>query len=108
MDSKPVVGQDFSLDVFMPTVGDRYNLSNTDWEVEVFVSQEKVARYGKDQATKINDNTYSLPIETSEIGPGRYYSILSVKIPDARFKSGYRLESWQKFTGVIIYPKYDV
>lgn len=108
METKPVVGQDFDLDVSMETIGGKYNLSNTDWEVEVFVSSEKVVTYSKDQATKINDNTYSLPIQTSELGPGRYYAILSVKIPDARFESGYRLESWQKFTGVTIYPKYDV
>ncbi len=108
METKPVVGLDFKLTVSMDTVAGKYHLSNTEWEVEVFVSPDKVVTFKKSQATKIDENNYSVPVESAEIGAGRYYTILSVKIPDSDFQKGYRLETWQRFSGVIIYQKYDV
>lgn len=108
METKPVVGLDFKLTVSMDTVAGKYNLSNTQWEVEVFASSDKVVIFQKSQATKIDDNNYSVPVESAEIGEGRYYTILSVQIPDSDFLKGYRLESWQRYSGVTIYPKYDV
>lgn len=106
MQAKPVVGIDFDLEIKLDTIGEQWNLGNTEWDIEVFASPVKVVKFTKDQAKKINDNTYSLPIQTKKIGHGRYQAILSIKIPDTSFESGYRIESWKKDTGIIIYQKY--
>lgn len=108
MEAKPVVGIDFDLEIRLDTIGDLWNLGNTEWEVEIFASPVKVVKFSKNQATKINENTYSLPVKTDDIGHGRYHAILSIQIPDTSFERGYRIESWKKDTGIIIYPKYNV
>ena len=108
MEIKPVVGVDFKLNVSMETINNKYNLTNTVWSVEVFASPTSVLTVEKKDAKKVDDNNYTVPVESSKLGAGKYYLILTVNVPDSDFPKGYRVESWQRFSGVTVYKKYEL
>ncbi|MBR6732149.1 MAG: hypothetical protein IKL91_05495 [Bacteroidales bacterium] len=108
MEMRPVVGLDFKLKITQPTINDKYNLSNTEWSVDVFVSSSSVLTIEKDEAKKVDDNNYLIPVESSKLGAGKYYTILTIKVPDSDFAKGYRTESWQRYSGVTVYKRYEV
>ena len=80
MEIRPVVGQDFKLNITMETINNKYNLSNTEWSVDVFASSTSVVTIEKKDAKKVDDNNYLIPVESSKLGPGKYYIILTVKV----------------------------
>lgn len=108
MEIRPVVGQDFKLNITMETINNKYNLSNTDWSVDVFSSSTSVVTIEKKDAKKVDDNNYLIPVESSKLGHGKYYIILTVKVPDSDFAKGYRTESWQRYSGVTVYKRYEL
>lgn len=108
MESKPIEGIRFKMNVSMSPIDDN-TLENTEWDVEVFSQKtQQGVVIPKSEATREDANNYRIPIDSAKIGIGKYYYIHTVKIPDADFPDGYRIEKWQKFSGVTIYGKYDV
>lgn len=102
MDQNSVVGTRFKVNVNMQPV-DGYNLGNVDWEVKVFVdSNNKSLILKKDQCKRIDDDNYYIPIDSSILGPGRYYVTLTVNLPDGDFSDGVRIEKVTAYTGVTI------
>lgn len=107
MEAKPIEGIRFKMNVTMDPI-DGYTLEDTEWDVEVFAVGKKGVVFPKSEAIMSDANNYLLPIDSAKIGHGKYYYIITVRIPDADFPDGFRVEKWQTYSGIQIYAKYDV
>lgn len=103
--TNPVVGTGIKLSISMTPVND-ISLKSVDWEVLVCSDKGfKELVIPKEDAVYIDDDTYVICVDTNLIGPGRYYTTITVYIPDDDFDKGFRLERHKSFTGVTIDPQ---
>lgn len=102
LSNNSVHGTEFKLAINMTPI-DNYNLSNTEWEVKVFVEGgSKSAIIKKEECRDAGDDTFIIPVDSKQLGAGRYFLTLTVQIPDGDFPDGIRTERRTGFTGVTI------
>lgn len=103
MDGNSVKGTQFKLNIHMEPIGS-YHLSNLEWEAKVLTyGLDGVAqRFLKSSASKVNDDNYTIIVDTTIGGAGAYWLTLSVDVPDTTAQGGKRIEKVTVFTGVII------
>lgn len=92
----------FKLNVWMDAI-DGFHLSDVEFEVEVYTeNSQKIIRFPKSDAIKIDDDNYKVMVDSSVCGAGRYWMTLIAYIPDTDFEDGIRIEAKTTFTGVTI------
>lgn len=79
---KPIIlGDKPMLTISTPPILGMYPLSDIDWRVEFFASQGSVTIH-KNEAVKVDDNTYTVRVDTFRTGTGKLRGILYPSIPD--------------------------
>ena len=102
LSNNSVHGTEFKLALSMTPI-DTYNLSNTTWEVKVFVEGgSKFTIIKKEDYRDAGEDTFIVPVDSKPLGAGRYFLTLTVLIPDGDFPDGFRTERRTGFTGVTI------
>lgn len=97
-----VKGTKFKVNLNMTPI-DGVHLADVDWDVRVFTdSGSKSQSVKKDEATKIDDDNYIIPIDSAICGSGTYFLTLSINIPDTHFADNIRTEVKTAPTGVTI------
>ena len=100
--SNSVIDTRFKINVNMQPL-DGYHLGNTEWEAMVFTQMGRRRKtFKKDDCVKVDEDNYIVPIDSAELGAGKYYITLTVYIPDSDFSDGFRKEKRTGFTGVTI------
>lgn len=86
---KPIVlGERPKLSITMSPIADAYSLAAIDWRVEFYASRGSVV-ITKEQAERIDDNTYAVRVDTLRTGTGKLCGILFPCIPDNNMPEGY-------------------
>lgn len=84
---KPIVsGEIPTLKIEMTPMGN-YRLANIDWYVEFSASRGKVV-IEKRNAVMLDENSYTVRVNTANIGTGKLYGILYPSIPDPDVEGG--------------------
>lgn len=98
-----VVGTQFKVNLYMTPIGDS-NLENSNFDIEVFTKENSsnIITISKNKCKKIDSNNYLIPIDSSELGAGRYYIRLIIHLKDSEFEGGIRIEKKTAYTNVII------
>ena len=79
---KPIIqGEKPTISISTPEIAGRYTLDNIDWRVEFYASRGSVI-IEKKNATKVDDNTYTVRVDTLKTGTGKLVGILYPAIPD--------------------------
>lgn len=82
-----------------------YALKDLDFTVEVHTDRYgKRKGYLKDNCVKIDDDTYGAPVNSEEMGTGKYFATVTLYIPDTHFIDGTRKDVSTFFTGMEILP----
>lgn len=85
--NEPLIsGQIPTMTVKMSPIGD-YHLADIDWRVEYYASKGKVV-IPKSKAKQIDEDTYSVRVDTKNIGLGEMLGILYPSIPDPEVEGG--------------------
>lgn len=86
---KPIVlGERPKLSITMSPIADAYSLAAIDWRVEFYASRGSVV-ITKEEAEQIDDNTYTVRVDTNKTGTGKLCGILYPSIPDSEIEEGY-------------------
>lgn len=103
MEGNSAKGTQFKLNIFMSMIGG-YHLSGLEWEavVSTYVLGGIAQRFQKSDAHKVDEDNYTIIVDTTVGGAGAYWLTLSVDIPDSTAKGGKRKEKVSVFTGVVI------
>lgn len=64
----------------------------------------KPKKYEKNDCIKIDEDTYAAPVDSAEIGYGRYFIDIILHVPDTHFPAGYRKEIKTYYSGKEILP----
>lgn len=103
-DSASSLGTQFKIYVQMEPI-DGHTLNDLDFSAEVFTDRRGKSRtYQKADCIKVDDDTYAIPVDSSELGAGRYFIKLTVLIPDTHFIVGYRKDVSTFYSGKEIHP----
>lgn len=86
--SKIIMGDKPKLTIHTSPIGGVYHLADIDWRVEFYASRGSVV-ITKNQAVKVDDDTYTVRVDTLKIGTGKLYGILYPSIPDSEVEGGY-------------------
>jgi hypothetical protein len=82
-----------------------YALKDLDFTVVVHTDRyDKRKGYLKGNCVKIDDDTYAAPVDSEEIGTGKYFATVTVYIPDTYFIDGIRKDVSTFYTGMEILP----
>lgn len=83
-----ILGEKPKLTISTPPIAGAYTLGDINWRVEFYASRGSVY-IDKADATKVDDNTYIVRVDTSKTGTGKLYGILYPSIPDREMPAGY-------------------
>lgn len=98
------LGTEFKIQLKMEPI-DGQTLSDLDFSVVVHTDRyNKRQIYNKKDCILMNDDTYAVPVDSAELGPGRYYVTVTVYIPDTHFIEGVRKDVSTYFSGKEIIP----
>lgn len=95
-------GQLQDMTVNMEPIGE-YHLADIDWRVEYFASLGS-SIIKNTEATKVDEDTYIVTVDTGATGPGELRGILYALVPDER---GYKELLLPFSTGEEVVSKYD-
>lgn len=93
------------MTVRMDAIGN-YHLADIDWRVEYFASLGS-SSIKKDEATKVDEDTYIVRVDTGATGTGVLRGILYPLIPDERGEDGVKELIVPFDTGEEVVSKYD-
>ena len=97
-----VKGTEFKVRISMAPIDNRH-MSDIEWECLVFTETSlKTLTINKQEAIKVDRDTYIIRIDSNVCGAGKYYVTLTAYIPDDDFIDGIRTEKRTAFTGVTI------
>lgn len=97
-----VKGTEFKLIVSMVPI-DGHKLADVEWEALIFTeSGIKSLTVRKTDAKRVDDDNYTVIVDSTICGAGKYYMTLTAYIPDTDFPNGFRTEKRTAFTGVTI------
>lgn len=102
MDKLIPAGQLQDMTVNMEPIG-KYHLADIDWRVEYFASLGS-SIIKKTEATKVDENTYIVTVDTGATGTGELRGILYPLVPAER---GYKELLLPFSTGEEVVSKYD-
>lgn len=83
-----ILGDKPKISISATEIAGRYTLANIDWSVEFYASRGSVV-IEKKNATKVDDNTYTVRVDTNKTGTGKLGGILYPSIPDSEIEGGY-------------------
>lgn len=102
--SSSCIGTEFKISVSMEPI-EGQTLSELDFNAEVYTDRSgKGKKYEKADCIKLDNDTYVVPVDSSEIGAGRYFIKVTVFIPDTHFLDGYRKDVSTFYSGKEILP----
>lgn len=98
-------GTELKVSLTMEQIGTA-RLSSVGWSAYVWSSDVpyKGQTIAKEQAIKVDDDTYILLLDSDKIGPGRYKLTLTANLPDADYPDGLRTEVQTIDLGIVITP----
>ncbi len=99
----PSVGTDLKLNV-TAELGNDLHLSDVDFFARFGNLYGKSVTIEKKDMEKYDDDNYVAVVDTKIIGAGEYWMKLTVKIPDADCKDGFRMEVVTVPTGEKVKP----
>ena len=86
---KPIIlGDKPKMTISATPIADVFTLAEIDWKVEFYASRGSVF-IRKEDAVRIDDNTYAMRVDTRKTGTGRLMGVLHPNIPDRESESGY-------------------
>lgn len=96
-------GTELKVSLAMERIGSA-SLSSIGWSVYVWSSDApyKGQTIAKEQAIKVDDNTYILLLDSDKIGPGHYQLTFTANLPDADYPDGLRTEVQTINLGITI------
>ncbi|MEE1069837.1 MAG: hypothetical protein U0K81_05110 [Paludibacteraceae bacterium] len=100
-----ISGQIPTILVKMSPIGD-YHLADINWQVEFYASRGKVV-IEKAKAKKIDEDSYTVRVDTTNIGLGELHGILYPSIPDLDMEDGVYTPPIPFETEEIIVDKYN-
>ena len=65
---------------------DGKSLSECDFTVSLFVTNNKKIKFKKSDCVKVNDDTYSLTFNTKDIGRGTVRMSLNIRVPNEDYE----------------------
>ncbi len=96
-------GSDFKLKVNITNLGDSKHLSDNDVSLTcVLMSGSSIAEYSKSQLTKLDDDTYVIPVKTVGMDKGDLFLRTTVVVPDTSFPGNSRTDIRKIDTGITI------
>lgn len=101
--SNSVQGTQFEVNIYMKPI-EGYHLSGLEWSADIgtYTLDGKVQTFPKASATKVDDDNYTVIVDSTIGGPGAYWLTLTVYIPNSAAPNGTRREIVTVFTGVMI------
>lgn len=103
MDERIYVGSKRKIGIGTEPIGD-ITLSQCDFSIELYCSPFKPVVFQKGDAEKIDENSYSVILDSTIVGVGKLKCKLIVGIPDESFADGVRVEFVYFYTGIEILP----
>jgi hypothetical protein len=99
----PVIGTGIKLNVNIAPIGD-YHMSDYDFECLFFTSSRADGIVvTKAEMTAVDNDNYLAVLDSSKLGSGRVYCLVTAMIPDGSFEGGYRVEKAEISTNEVIY-----
>lgn len=93
------IGTEFKIKVQMERI-DGHSLSDLDFHVEVFTDRNKKrVVYEKEKCIMLDEDSYAIPVDSQELGSGRYFISITVYIPDTHFPEGVRKDVSTFYSG---------
>lgn len=84
---------------------DGHSLSDLDFSVEVHTDRRGSRKhYGKKDCIMLNHDSYAVPVDSAELGPGKYYLEVTLLIPNTHFAEGVRKDVSTFYSGKEIMP----
>lgn len=102
-----ILGDKPKMFVKMSPLAGEYTLSSIEWSVTFYASRGELT-IAKSAATKIDDDTYSVRVDTSKVGVGKLYGILYPRIPDSEVDEGFYVPPVPFDTGEEIVSPYNI
>lgn len=98
------IGTQFEIYFQMEPI-DGHPLSDLDFSVEVSTDRRGSRKlYGKDDCIMLNHDSYAVPVDSAELGPGKYYLKVTLLIPNTHFIEGVRKDVSTFYSGKEIMP----
>lgn len=98
------IGTEFKIKVQMEPI-EGFALKDLDFTAAVHTDRYgKRKDYSKEDCIKIDDDTYAVPVNTADIGAGKYFITVTVYIPDTHFVDGTRKDVSVFPIGIEILP----
>lgn len=97
----PSVGTKVKINVSMDPVND-VHLNEMDFRCEFFCTRMRVQRFRKRDLNEVDADNFLAEVDTRKIGAGMVYMRITVEVPDADCRGGFRTEVATVPTGVII------
>lgn len=98
------IGTEFKIKLQMEPI-DGHSLSDLDFSVEVHTDRRGSRKtYRKDDCIMLDSDSYAVPVDSAELGPGKYYLKVTVLIPDTHFIEGVRKDVSTFYSGKDIMP----
>lgn len=101
MDERIYNGSEREIGFGIEPIND-FTLSECDFSVELYCSPFKPVVFQKSEAKKIDENNYSVILDTTLVGTGKLKCKLTIGIPDESFADGVRVEVVYFYTGIEI------
>lgn len=99
--NKPIIFGEIPKFAIKMSPVENFNLSNIDWSVEFYVSIRRVV-IPKSECEEIDQDTYSVRVDTSLLSPGVLRGVLYPQIPDADIEGGIYMPPVPFETGEVI------
>ena len=102
--SSSCIGTEFKISISMEPI-EGQTLSEIDFNADVYTDRSgKHKTYKKPDCANLDNYTYVVAVDSSELGAGRYFIKVTVFIPDTHFLDGYRKDVSTFFSGKEILP----
>lgn len=100
-----ILGEKPKIAVKMARINDIYTLSSLSWRVE-FCASKGTLIMDKTEAEQVDEDTYTLRVDTAQIGTGKLTGVLYPCIPDSEVEGGYYCPPVPFDTGKTIVSPY--
>ena len=85
------LGTELKLNINIEPIGE-ITMDDYDFEVDVYCSLKRVQTIKKEDAIRVDENNYTLCVDSSLLGHGELKAKVTAFIPDGDFEDNYRTE----------------
>lgn len=89
--SNPKEGTELKFNLHMPQISG-YSMSDFNWSVEFYVETSRIVTKTKDECNRVDDDNYTVVIDTAQTGSGVLKGNFIADIPDKDCEDGLRKE----------------